>query len=237
VKFLILCTSTLLSAGLLTRLLATPLLVLDPGHGGGEPGVHAEGLSEAETVLSVALEVQQQLKAQGVDVALTRVDNSALALSQRAALANVSGARAFVSLHLNHSASPYAKGARIFIAKPGFSALSKDDPLRWNSAAASRAEEAKALALALAKTLTISQSQKVSVQSLNMGIFKGLSLPGVAVELGFLSHAETLKNFKEPDYRKMVASRLVAGIRAWSDSVGATAPQSLSPSAAAGGVR
>jgi N-acetylmuramoyl-L-alanine amidase len=229
-RFGILLASTAFSAGLL----ATPLLVLDPGHGGGEPGVHAEGLSEAEAVLGIALEVQQQLKVQGIDVTLTRADNSALALSRRAALANVSGARAFVSLHLNHSASPYAKGARIFIAKPGSGALSKDDPLRWNAAAASRAEEAKVLALALAKALTTAPSQKVSVQSLNMGIFKGLSLPGVAVELGFLSHAETLKNFKEPDYRKTVASRLAAGIRAWSDSVGATAPQPLSASATVG---
>lgn len=203
------------------RLTAAPLLVLDPGHGGAEAGVLAEGMSEAEIVLDIALETQRQLKEQGVDVTLTRADNSALALSQRAAFANVSGARAFLSLHLNHSASPYARGVKIFIAKPG-PAQSQDDPLRWNSAASARIDEARVLALALAKTLTTSQTQKVTVQSLNMGIFKGLSLPGVVVELGYLSHAETLKDFKDSEYRKTVAGRLVTGIRAWSDSVGAT---------------
>lgn len=196
-------------------------MVLDPGHGGAEAGVLAEGLSEAEIVLDIALEVQRQLKNQGVEVTLTRGDNSVLRLSQRAAFANVSGARAFLSLHVNHSASPYARGPKIFIAKPG-PAVSKDEPLRWDLAASARVDEAKVLALALAKSLTTSETQKVTVQNLNMGIFKGLSLPGVVVELGYLSHVETLKNFKDSEYRKTVAGRLVTGIRAWSDSVGAT---------------
>ena len=215
VIFFVACTSARLSAG--------PLLILDPGHGGSESGVHAEGLTEADLTLSIALEVQQQLKAQGVECALTRGDNSSLGLSQRAGIANVSGARAFVSLHLNHSPSPYTKGVRIFLPKPGLNTL-KDEPLRWNSAASGRVEEARPLAFALAKALTTSQTQKVSVQNLNMGIFKGLSLPAVVVELGFLSHSETAKNFKDSDYRKTVAARLVTGIRVWSDSIGATLP-------------
>ena len=146
------------------------MVILDPGHGGDDPGVQADGLKEADLVLEIATLAQEELKGAGIEAALTRTDNSALLLSQRAAAANVSGARAFISLHLNHSASPYAHGPAVFIPKSG-PPVSKDEPLHWDSAASARADEARALGVELARALSVSESQKSGVQSLNMGIF------------------------------------------------------------------
>jgi N-acetylmuramoyl-L-alanine amidase len=191
--------------------------VIDPGHGGADRGVQAEGLNEADAVLEIARSLKDSLKAEGVEAMLTRSDDSSMSLQQRVALANTSGASAFVSLHLNYSPSPSAKGLRLFIPKPG-TAAPKDQALVWDNAAESQAAQARVLASSMARALEAGLGQKASMQSLNMGIFKGLSLAGVVVELGFLSHAETLQGLKDPAQRKAMASSLAEGIKAWAES-------------------
>lgn len=77
-------------------------VVLDPGHGGPDPGaVGIGGLRETDVVLDVALQVAQLLQNQGVQVILTRTSEVDVDLPPRVALANRSGADVFVSLHAN----------------------------------------------------------------------------------------------------------------------------------------
>jgi len=77
-------------------------VVIDPGHGGPDPGaVGIEGLRETDVVLDVALQVAQLLQARGVQVLLTRTTEVDVDLPPRVALANASGAQLFVSLHAN----------------------------------------------------------------------------------------------------------------------------------------
>jgi len=77
-------------------------VVIDPGHGGPDPGaVGIEGLRETDVVLDVALQVAQLLQARGVQVLLTRTTEVDVDLPPRVALANSSGAQLFVSLHAN----------------------------------------------------------------------------------------------------------------------------------------
>jgi N-acetylmuramoyl-L-alanine amidase len=77
-------------------------VVIDPGHGGPDPGaIGIEGLRETDVVLDVALQVAQLLQARGVQVLLTRTTEVDVDLPPRVALANASGAQLFVSLHAN----------------------------------------------------------------------------------------------------------------------------------------
>jgi len=77
-------------------------VVVDPGHGGPDPGaVGIEGLRETDVVLDVAIQVAQLLQARGVQVLLTRTTEVDVDLPPRVALANSSGADLFVSLHAN----------------------------------------------------------------------------------------------------------------------------------------
>ncbi|MFN9547817.1 MAG: N-acetylmuramoyl-L-alanine amidase [Cyanobacteriota bacterium] len=77
-------------------------VVIDPGHGGPDPGaVGIGGLRETDVVLDVALQVAQLLQNQGVQVLLTRTSEVDVDLPPRVALANRSGADLFVSLHAN----------------------------------------------------------------------------------------------------------------------------------------
>lgn len=83
-------------------------VVLDPGHGGNEPGaVGPSGLREADVNLDIALRVRDLLEAEGTDVVLTRDRDIRLTLATRAAIARATSPLAFVSIH--HNAAPVGR--------------------------------------------------------------------------------------------------------------------------------
>ena len=92
------------------------LVAIDPGHGGDDVGVHtADGLQEKELTLDVARRVRQRLETRlGVRVILTRDDDRALPLDERAAFANNSKADLFLSLHANGALGPGIAGAEVY---------------------------------------------------------------------------------------------------------------------------
>ena len=99
-------------------------VVIDPGHGGPDPGaVGIEGLRETDVVLDVALQVAQLLQARGVQVLLTRTTEVDVDLPPRVALANASGAQLFVSLHANalNLDRPDVNGIETFYVEGGAS--------------------------------------------------------------------------------------------------------------------
>lgn len=94
-----------------------PIVVIDPGHGGRDPG--ATGVSgtttEKELALVLARELRERLAERGrVRVALTRDDDRYLTLDQRAAIARRLNAALYLSLHLDSAPNPMARGATIY---------------------------------------------------------------------------------------------------------------------------
>ena len=91
-------------------------IVLDPGHGGKDPGaIGIGGRAEKDIVLSIAKKLAAKLrKEMGVQVVLTREDDRFVALENRTAVANAEDADLFISLHLNASANPDAKGIETY---------------------------------------------------------------------------------------------------------------------------
>lgn len=97
-------------------------VVIDPGHGGPDPGaVGIGGLRETDVVLDVGLQVAQLLQARGVQVLLTRTSEVDVDLPPRVSLANSSGADVFVSLHANalSMARPDVNGVETFYFEGG----------------------------------------------------------------------------------------------------------------------
>lgn len=113
--------SLLALLALAPRAAAQPLIVLDAGHGGMDPGAVGCSLEEATVVLDVTLRLQVLLEAAGVRIALTRTDDTYVGLSERAAYANARGADGFVSVHSNSNAGTPASGTETFVY-PGSSA-------------------------------------------------------------------------------------------------------------------
>ncbi len=95
---------------------AAPIVVIDPGHGGAQPGTKTKtGVEEKALVLKVAKAVRAVLKKSGVKVVMTRTDDRTVALSARATLANRLGAKVFVSVHANSAPVAERRGAETYI--------------------------------------------------------------------------------------------------------------------------
>jgi len=91
-------------------------IVLDPGHGGKDPGaIGAGGFAEKDIVLAVAKKLERKLKQEmGVEVILTRRDDRFIPLEDRTAIANAEAADLFVSLHMNASPNSEARGLETY---------------------------------------------------------------------------------------------------------------------------
>ena len=90
------------------------IIVLDPGHGGDDTGAAAHGRDEATFCWAIAEKLAGYLEGAGATVRLTRTDDEALEVSERARRANELGADLFISLHLNAHQESTASGASTF---------------------------------------------------------------------------------------------------------------------------
>ncbi len=99
------------------RVPGRPIVLIDPGHGGRDPGAAAVsgGVVEKQLTLDMANELADLLERRGrVRVALSRADDRYLTLDQRAAIARRIGASLFVSLHMDSAPNPLARGATLY---------------------------------------------------------------------------------------------------------------------------
>jgi N-acetylmuramoyl-L-alanine amidase len=91
-------------------------IVLDPGHGGRDPGaIGPSGLREKDVVLKITKRLRKQLKKRGYEVFLTRQSDIYLPLEERTAIANTKRADLFVSIHANASRKRGARGIETYI--------------------------------------------------------------------------------------------------------------------------
>ena len=88
--------------------------MIDPGHGGYDPGAIAGRYVEKDLALAIALRLRQALVARGVSAEMTRDDDRFLSLSERTQLANTVHADLFVSVHLNSSPDPGTAGIEAY---------------------------------------------------------------------------------------------------------------------------
>jgi N-acetylmuramoyl-L-alanine amidase len=202
---------------------AKPLVLLDPGHGGDDPGVALPGFREADYVLDLARRVEALLKARSCDVRLTRDSDDSLSLTARVAMANALQPLAMVSLHVNAAFQTYAKGPRLFV--PADAAVDEPQAPLWEQASGMHAAASHTLGMSLAKALGITGPRPV--QSLKLGLFRGLSVPVCMVELDFATHPDSLKALKDDAANQALAAKLADGIAAYvaaSQTEAASAP-------------
>ncbi len=103
-----------------TRMRSLKHIVLDPGHGGTNPGAPSvTGLFEKYLTLPIALEVERRLREQtDATVTLTRRTDATVGLRERTRLANQAGADLFISIHCNSSENPEANGLEVYFLDP-----------------------------------------------------------------------------------------------------------------------
>ena len=173
-------------------------VVIDPGHGGPDPGaVGIGGLRETDVVLDVCLQMARLLQARGVQVLMTRTSEVDVDLPPRVALANSSGADLFVSVHANalSMARPDVNGIETFYFE--------------GAGAASRR-----LAAALQQQM-VAISPGTPDRGVRTGRFfviRRTVMPSALVEMGFLTGELDSRRLADPNYRRRMALALSAGI-------------------------
>jgi N-acetylmuramoyl-L-alanine amidase len=219
--------------------------VLDPGHGGVDPGAVRGEVTEADLVLTFARELAEALQRTGrAEVTLTRQSDVFVPLPTRVTLARAAGADAFVSLHADALADGRARGATVYTLSERASdaasaALAEQhdraDLLRGIDLSASD-DEVAGILMDLARTETAPRAGALA-ESLVAGIraeglrlhprpraeagftvLRAADIPSVLVEIGFMSDPTDLANLQDPDWRAAMQAALARGILDWAEA-------------------
>ena len=169
-------------------------VVLDPGHGGRDPGaVGIQGLREVDVVNEIVPQVQAILEQQGVRVVLTRTDNRTLDLEPRVQLAERVNAQVFVSIHAN----------AISLSRPDVNGIET-----FHASAAGRI-----LAIALQDSLIeATGSPSRGVKTARFYVIRRTSMPAALVEVGFVTGVDDAPRLQDRHYRSLLAQAIARGI-------------------------
>jgi len=210
-------------------------VVIDPGHGGHDPGAKAIGVSEADVTLDVALRLERLLHKQpGVEVLLTRRTNVYVPLEERTAIANRAGADLFLSIHTNASADARAAGIETYVLNFASNSAAEAVAARENAGSSRNMRELPDIVKAIALNNKIDESRdfaafvqasmferlrRINRSARNLGVKQapfmvliGATMPSVLAEISFLTNRQEAALLKTPKYRDQIAEALLAGV-------------------------
>lgn len=219
------------------------VIVLDPGHGGRQPGaVAADGTPEKGICLAVSLRLARLLKTKTkARVLLTRRSDRTRSLQQRAEMANRLKAEVFVSIHANSSTRKTATGvetyflasratdrrARLLAARENFEFLESTDQVKAdNMVEAILMDADKGAMLEASSRLAHLVQQRLvksvggedrSVRQAPFAVLVRAGSAAILVELGFVSNAGELALLKKPAYQEKLALAIAEAIVAYGE--------------------
>ncbi|WP_341861645.1 N-acetylmuramoyl-L-alanine amidase [Gymnodinialimonas sp. 57CJ19] len=223
----------------------TLVVMLDPGHGGVDPGALREGHSEAELILSFARELREVMRRTGrIEVAMTRDADVFVPLPTRVTLARAAGADLFISIHADAIAEGRAQGATIYTLSDeatdaATAALAEQHDradLLQGVDLSGADDEVVGLLLDLARIETAPRSrafadilvQAIETTGLDLhahprsegafSVLKAADFPAVLLEIGFLSEGGDLQNILDPQWRARMQAAITGAVIAWSEA-------------------
>jgi len=217
-------------------------VVLDPGHGGIDPGAERDGHTEAELMLTFARELKELLvRDGGFRVVMTREEDIFVPLESRISVAHAVGADVFLSLHADALAEGEAVGATIYTLSEdasdeaaralaerhdrddllsGIDLTEQDDLVATVLMDMARTEtqpRIDRLALALRQSISGAglKMHRHPIQQAGFSVLKSPDVPSLLIELGFLSSASDLERLIDPDWRASMAVAIRDALRVW----------------------
>lgn len=214
-------------------------IVVDPGHGGKDPGaVGPSGLQEKEVVLAMGISLARKLKEElGIDAVMTRSTDVFIELQERTAIANQVGADLFVSIHANASLNRNANGIETYYlnlaktekaaqlaARENGTSLEKVSLLQavlFDLMANYKLNDSALLAEDVQKTLhkrltgRYSSVKNLGVKQGPFYVLVGATMPSILVETAFISNEREETRLGDPLYQEQVAEGILEGISAY----------------------
>ncbi|HYE50913.1 MAG TPA: N-acetylmuramoyl-L-alanine amidase [Azospirillaceae bacterium] len=216
------------------------LVMIDPGHGGKDPGtIGASGLMEKDVTLDIAKELARQLgRAKGVTARLTRDTDVFLSLKERVEIARAAKADLFISVHADSAPNARARGLSAYTLSEKASdefaqALAQQENLADGLGVDLKHTDAEVAAilldLAARHTMTAALAAKQSIiqgagrdlalldnpmRSANFAVLKAPDVPSVLVETGFLSNRQDEAQLRDAAKRRRIAGVLAREVSA-----------------------
>lgn len=215
-----------------------PLVVIDPGHGGHDPGATAVSgeISEKQLTLQLARELRERLASNGrVRIAMTREDDRYLTLDQRSQLARRLGASLYVSLHMDSAPNPLARGASVYSLSDVASDAEAARIARSENSAVARAGGSDGSVRAILSDLAV-RSQMTASANLaerlvrhssgrlelrpqphrfaDFHVLRAAGVPAVLFEAGYISNVEDEALLRSPEQRSPIVQALARTIEA-----------------------
>ena len=219
------------------------VVVLDPGHGGVDPGAVHGGVNEADLMLRFARELSEALRRTGrFEVVLTRDNDSFVSLEERIAIAHRAQADLFLSLHADAVTDGQAFGATVYtLASEATDAASaslaerhdRDNIVGGGVDLADADDSVAEILMQLARTETGPSTDRLAralvgaIQNAGLrmhrfpwqqaafSVLKSASVPSVLLEVGFLSSERDRDRIRDPEWRARMVAALVAGLDLW----------------------
>ncbi len=214
---------TPLTQGILRR------IVIDPGHGGRDPGASGFGTSEKDVCLDIALKLARliQEREPDIEVSLTRNSDFFVTLRQRTIIANELDADLFISIHNNASRNRKGRGSQVFFFDSRTSDRAAADLAKRENEDANWLEILMTdLAKSTVREQSIMLAQKVQdelLQTLRLPkrrlsyapfyVLARTMMPAILVEVAFISNPSEARLLGSSDFRQEVAEGLFEGIR------------------------
>lgn len=219
-------------------------IVIDPGHGGKDPGAVGFGLKEKNITLQLAKKLKKKIEKElKIKVYLTRSKDEFVSLKNRTNFANNKAADVFISLHCNASPRRRSNGVEVFFLttskttdkrakqalelensvvekyEGGLEAVKQYDDLAFilmDMAQSEHLEESAELAQRLQQKLASSlKAQNRGVKQAGFYVLKGAFMPAVLVEVGFISNKAESKKLANKRYQGKIVDSLFEGIKSF----------------------
>lgn len=214
-------------------------IVIDPGHGGKDPGAMAFGLKEKDIVLKISKKVAALLKEKSrYEVVLTRNRDVFLPLEERTAIANASKSDLFISLHVNAHADRSRSGIETYFLNLATDAGAMRVAAFENATSTHNIGELQDILTTLMKKSKIDESTRLArfvhtnlvtgfgqyykprdlgVKQAPFYVLLGAQMPAVLVEISFITNSEEAKLLQSDEHLNKIAAQLAAGIAAYVD--------------------
>ncbi|MEB1810190.1 MAG: SH3 domain-containing protein [Bacillaceae bacterium] len=178
-----------------TNALAGRTIVIDPGHGGSDPGAVGNGLREKDITLRVSLELQKKLEAAGAKVVMTRTTDSFVSVNKRFEIANASNGHSFVSIHTNSLSNSQAHGTETF----------------WNRSH-QHADSQKLAQVAQKHLVQQLHTRDRGVKEGSFAVVRYTRIPSILVELGFITNPNDANMMKQDRFYEDASEALLRAL-------------------------
>ena len=170
-----------------------PTVIIDPGHGGNEPGAINGNIFERDLTLAISLQVEKELKKKNIDYYMLRTTDTYMSLEDRVTTANDKACKLFISIHINSFQDSKQSGI-----------LTTYNP---NSPIGKEIAE-----IMQSRISNIGMRDRNIMPRPNLYVLRNTDMPSLLLEIGFMSNKKDLKLLTDAKFQQKCAAQIVLGI-------------------------